>query len=679
MNDLDTLFGPDGFLADAHDNYEHRPRQIDMAQAVERAIDKRHPAVIEAATGTGKTLAYLIPALRSDRRVVISTGTKALQAQLFRKDIPFLEEHWPEPFEAHLLKGRTNYLCKLRYKELKQGGGALKLDDDTDTLQRLMDWAEQTETGDRAELEGLPDNSTLWDEVSVGAENCLHTDCEFYDECFVTQNRQNAEDADLLVVNHHLFFADLSLRDEGITEILPPYDAVIFDEAHHLRDVATSFFGIHTSNYRQTDLLGDLRRLIEREGLDAPELEDAMRELSSNNDEFFRVVDRDLPDGRHDSRDLLAPEPDDTLDDDAERPGEPIRDDIHQARVDLQQSLRELAHTIQRHGDDLGEQSERLRERCRELEEALVLVTDRDDERFAYYTEFRGPGTFLHAAPIELHDIFREKLLDTHDTLVFTSATLATGGNLEFFERQLGLTRNPEDPSDFEPYDFEGLILPPVFDYENQAALYVPQKMPPPSDDDFCDNVATVVEYLLDVTDGRAFILFTSYSNLNAVYDKLRDELDYRTLRQGDLPKRELLEAFRQDTNSVLFATRSFWEGVDVEGDALSMVVIDKLPFANPSDPLTRARLDHLESRGGNAFRDLSLPSAALALKQGFGRLIRSRSDRGIVAILDSRMANRSYGHYFLDSLPDLPVRWNAPAVKGWWHDTQSSCENEDE
>lgn len=657
MDDLETIFGPDGFLADAHDNYEHRPRQIEMAQAVERAIDRRRPAVIEAATGTGKTLAYLIPALRSDRRVVISTGTKALQEQLFHRDIPFLQRHWPDSFDAHLLKGRSNYLCKLRFQELRRGGGSLAIDDDTDTLQKLVDWAESTDTGDRAELDGLPDDSALWDEVSVGAQNCLHTDCDHYDSCFVTQNRRDAEDADILVVNHHLFFADLSLREEGITEILPAYDAVVFDEAHHLRDVATSFFGIHASNFRQTDLLSDVRRLLEQEDLDAPALEDAMREVSSANTDFFSTVSDDFPDGRHDSRTVLGEDE--------------LREDLDHPRRDLQDALSELARAIQRHGDDLGEQSSRLRERCRELERDLVLTTDRDDDRFAYYTEFRGAGTFLHAAPIELRDLFREKLLETHDTLIFTSATLATGGTLDFFERQIGLRPDPDDPDDTREYEFDDLILPPVFDYQDQAVLYVPRKMPPPSDDDFCKHVATIVEYLLDITDGRAFILFTSYANLDDVYDRLRDRLPYRNLRQGDLPKRELLDAFRTDEHSVLFATRSFWEGVDVEGAALSMVVIDKLPFANPSDPLTRARLDHLESRGGNAFRELSLPTAALSLKQGFGRLIRSRSDKGIVAILDSRMANRSYGHYFLDSLPDIPVRWTAPAVKQWWHDHQ--------
>ncbi len=647
---IDEIFGPDGFLARAHDDYEHRPLQIRMARAVEAALDERHPLIVEAATGTGKTLAYLVPALRSDKRVVVSTGTKALQEQLFRKDIPLLERHWPEDFEAALLKGRSNYLCKMRLEEIQSGRRTVR-SDPRKRLQTLLEWAESTATGDRAEIEGLPDDSPIWNELSVGPDACLHTDCDHYDECFVTQARESAEEADLLVVNHHLFFADLALRDQGVADILPPYDAVIFDEAHHLEQVATSFFTRHLSNYRITDLVGDIERRLEDEELEAPDLEEALGELEDAGSEFFDYVSFGLDEGRHP----------------AERALEDAREErIQGTRETLDEALVDLGVTLERQSG-LGEVSGRFQERCGELREALELVTERDDDDYAYIADVRDRGVFLEAAPIELDQIFRDKLFETHDSLVFTSATLATGGDLSFFKRQLGLEAS--DGTSAVSFDVEELLLPPAFDYSEQSVLYVPNKLPAPGTDDYEDNLPMLVEYLLEITEGRAFVLCTSYANLHLLHDALEENLDYPVFQQGDRPKPELLAAFREQHDSVLFATRSFWEGVDVKGGSLSMVIIDKLPFANPSDPLTSARLDQLEARDLNSFRELSLPSAALALKQGFGRLIRSRDDVGIVAVLDSRIADKWYGRYFLDTLPSAPVRWSAPAVKQWWYE----------
>jgi ATP-dependent DNA helicase DinG len=646
---IDEIFGPDGVLARAHDDYEHHPLQIQMARAVEASLDERRPLVVEAATGTGKTLAYLVPALRSGKRVVVSTGTKALQEQLFRKDIPLLEEYWPDSFDAALLKGRSNYLCKLRLDEVQSGRRSVRRDPN-ERLQTVLEWAESTETGDRAEIDGLPDDSPIWNELSVGPDECLHTDCEFYDDCFVTQAREEAEDANLLVVNHHLFFADLSLRDQGVGDILPPYDAVVFDEAHHLERVATSFFTTHLSNYRISDLIGDLERRMREENIDAPDLETAIEALDAAGSTFFDLVSFGLGEGRYP----------------AERALEGSREErLEGARVDLDEALDDLGDLI---GSEsaFGEIGHRLQERCGELREALDLVTARSDDDYAYVADVREHGTFLEAAPIELDDIFRETLFETHDSLIFTSATLATGGELSFFKQRLGIASDEEDEAD--PVDVDEMVLPPVFDYSEQSVLYVPRKLPAPNTDEYEENLPMLVEYLLDITEGRAFVLCTSYSNLHLLYDALADELDYPVLKQGERPKPELLDEFRRETHSVLFATRSFWEGVDVKGDALSMVVIDKLPFANPSDPLVSARLDRLDEEGGNAFRDYSLPSAALALKQGFGRLIRSQGDVGIVAVLDSRIADKWYGNYFLETLPPAPVRWDAPSVKRWWY-----------
>ncbi len=642
---IDDILGPDGLLSRVHDKYEYREQQIEMARAVDRSLSERRPLIVEAATGTGKTLAYLVPALLSRKRVVVSTGTKALQGQLFHKDLPFLQRHWHRPFEMVQLKGRRNYLCLQRYEEMRQRP-RFRSRDDAKYWPRIMEWMPTTETGDRAEIEGLPDDYPAWNDLSVGTEQCLGQKCPHFDDCFVFGARERAQKADIVVVNHHLFFADLALRDIGFGAILPEYDAVIFDEAHHLEDVATSYFGLQVSNYRFKELIGDIRRMLDEEDADSVEVDEAIDTLSTTYTEFFSFVSFGLYDGRYALERVVEGSQ-------AER--------VRESRRDLERALEDLHHAVAA-VSELGEAGQRLADRCTEVRLDLATILSMQRSEFAYLVEKRDKGIFLQAAPINLSNLLRTKLLDTHDSLVFTSATLATGGTLDFFKKRLGMTG--EERAEL---DVDELVLDPVFDYESQCALYIPKKLPAPNSDDFADNVALIVEYLANVTEGRAFVLFTSYSNMNAVYDLVAHKLDYPVLKQGDAPKSELLETFRADTHSVLFATSSFWEGVDVEGEALSLVIIDKLPFANPSDPLTRARLDDIDARGGNSFRDLSMPAAALSLKQGFGRLIRSRSDTGIVAILDSRIANKRYGSYFLDSLPPAPLAWTAPAVKRWW------------
>ncbi|MFB6263670.1 MAG: ATP-dependent DNA helicase [Bradymonadaceae bacterium] len=644
---LDDIFAPGGLLAEAHPNYEHRPQQIEMARAVERAFDERHPLVVEAATGTGKTLAYLVPALRSGRRVVVSTGTKALQEQLFRRDLPFLERHWPEDVDAALLKGRRNYLCKLRFEEFRSVPSSLSPEEQSE-WGTIREWARETDTGDRAEIGALPDDSSLWPQLSVGPDNCLHRDCRHYEDCFVTQARADAEEADVLVVNHHLFFADLSLRGEGYGSILPPYDAVVFDEAHHLERVATSFFGIGMSRYRVRDLTGDVYRYLQSEGRAAPAIYSRIEGLDSAADELFDQLDGRSGEGRHALSEVYP---------------DTNRGSVAEARDELAGKLEALEGDLA-DLDDPGEVGRRLRERCGELVDDLRLITDRRDSDYAYVADVRDTGTFLRAEPIDLGDTFRERLFETHDTLVFTSASLATGGTLDFFERRLGV----QPPGGDAPsVDVDELVLPPVFDHREQSVLYLPEDLPSPNAPTFCDAITDEIADLLAVTRGRAFVLFTSYANLNEVHDRLAEDLPHPTLLQGERPRSRLLETFRSQPDSVLFATRSFWEGVDVEGASLSQVVIDKLPFANPSDPLISARQQRLRERGENPFRALSLPSAALSLKQGAGRLIRSRSDRGIVAILDSRMANKRYGRYFLETLPDMPVRSTVDEIRNWW------------
>jgi ATP-dependent DNA helicase DinG len=647
---IEDIMGPGGMLSEAHGNYEHRPQQIEMAEAVDEALERRRPLIVEAATGTGKTLAYLIPALLSKRRVVVSTGTKALQGQLFEKDLPFLQEHWPTTFDTVQLKGRRNYLCKLRFEEMK-GQPRFRKREDARMWPDIVRWAAKTESGDRAEIPGLPDDYAAWSDLSVGSEGCLGTKCQFYEDCFVFEARRRAQDADIIVVNHHLFFADLALRDQGITELLPEYDAVIFDEAHHLEGVATSYFGLQVSNWRFKELVGDVRREMDVEEVEDDDVEDALDHLSSTANDFFNLLTYGLYDGRYALEEVL----DGSQKDKIREADQEVRD----ALTGLNRAVAKLAA--------LGDVGERLAERCTEVKLDLATIINRHHSEYAYLIERRDKGVFLQAMPIDVAGLVRTKLLDTHDTLVFTSATLATAGDFEYFKQRLGMVPEGEEDASRGNYDVDELLLEPVFDYDDQCVLYIPRKLPAPNDPEFVDNVALIVKYLIGITDGRAFVLFTSYANMNAVYDILADELEYTVLKQGERPKSEILEIFRDDAHSVLFATGSFWEGVDVEGDALSMVVIDKLPFANPSDPLTRARLDHIEAVGGNSFRDYSMPSAALSLKQGFGRLIRSRTDTGIVAILDSRIATKRYGSYFLDSLPPAPLAWTAPQVKHWW------------
>lgn len=645
MPTVADILGADGVLSRALSAWEDRPQQLEMAEAIRTSFRERVPLIVEAATGTGKTLAYLVPALLSGKRVVVSTGTKALQEQLFFKDIPFLNTHWHEEIDAVLLKGRRNYLCKLRFESMKMNP-SFRSREDAALWPKILQWAVHTKSGDRAEIEGMPDNWPTWSELSVGAEACLGSSCPLYDNCFVTRARRDASTAQLIVVNHHLFFADLSLKDAGFGELLPAYDAVIFDEAHHLESVATSYFGVELSNFRFSEITADITRALDDASLNNDAVEDAVKALDTKQKTFLSNLTIGLYEGRY------------ALDEHLEgRGGELLGTSLD----DLYDALRKLELAVKK--TSLIEVQPRLAERCSEAASDLRFLMSHRDPKYVYFLELRGSGRFLQAMPVDLADLMRRKLLETHDTMVFASATLSTGGTFDYFRQRLGID---------DSYTVEELLLPPVFDYAEQCMVYVPNRLPPPNHPDFIDGFCTIAEYLVNLNGGRAFMLFTSYANMNKAWDQLQDKLALgdgalTCLRQGDAPKNELLDTFRAAEHPVLFATSSFWEGVDVVGDKLSLVIIDKLPFANPSDPLVRARLQLLDERGGNAFSDYTLPQAALTLKQGFGRLIRSRDDRGVVAILDSRLASKRYGKYFLDTLPPAPVVWRAADVRDWW------------
>ncbi len=654
MKTVEEVLGPEGLLSQTLDRYEHREQQIEMAKAVLNTIKSRKPLIVEAATGTGKTLAYLVPALLSGKRVLVSTGTKALQEQLFQKDIPFLQKIWPTDFTAVLLKGRTNYLCKLRFDEMKSQP-SFRSPTDARHWPKILSWGRKTSTGDRADIPGLPDEFPTWADLSVGAEACLGTKCDHYEDCFITKARREAQTAQIVVVNHHLFFADLAVKKSGFGEILPQTDAVVFDEAHHVEQTATSYFGRQVSNYRVRDLVGDIERHLEKEGLESDLIDDAANELTKASKAFFSALNFGLYSGRYTMAEALANDKDELVKPELRR---------------FLEAYESLAAAILRE-TKIGEAGERFRGRCMEQRFDLRQIMDANDPKFVYFVEMRNNGTFIQAAPIDLAEMLRADLLDKNDRIVFTSATLSTGGTFEFFEKRLGISGLKKEQGDKEieipDISIERMILPAVFDYQKQALVYIPRRLPAPNKPGYVEGVCTIVEYLLGITEGRAFVLFTSYSNMNKVHEELEDKLPYKVFKQGDAPKAELLKSFRKNTHSVLFATASFWEGVDVEGESLSLVIIDKLPFANPSDPLTAARLRLLDERGGDSFREFSMPLAALTLKQGFGRLIRSKTDVGAVAILDSRIATRSYGQYFLQSLPPAPVVYNASQFKAWW------------
>jgi ATP-dependent DNA helicase DinG len=639
---VESILGPDGALAKALEGYEPRQEQVSVAQAVDRAFRERSYLLAEAGTGTGKTLAYLIPAALSTRKVVVSTATKTLQEQVFFKDIPLLRRKVGLKFKAALLKGRQNYVCIYRL-ESTQGAG--RIEEEREAIEQIRHWAMRTDSGDKAELD-LPDHENLWRELTTTAETCLGQKCPVYDSCFVTRARSKAADADIVVVNHHLFFADLAIRRRAQAEgVLPSYDAVVFDEAHALEEVASDHFGKQVSNYRVEDLVGDaLKALPPEDGRNAM-LSTLALALGGKSDLLFERVAKTLDIREGGTLRLL--------------PG---------MLVHLNEAVREVSARLAALASYAAGAEEAelvaLARRSTELADDLELLHEARSDEFVFWAEVRGKGTYLRAAPIDVSKSLQTALYEELDTAIFTSATLTASGRFEFFERRMGLSSRDVEVQDRLP-TVRKLSVPSPFDFPNQAALYVPKGLPEPQATGFVEAVAEEVIRLTRMSKGRAFILFTSLRNMNLAYQLTRERLDYPVLLQGERPKSVLLEAFQAEP-SVLFASHSFWEGVDVRGDALSLVVIDKLPFASPTDPLVAARIDRLRSEGADPFGAYQLPEASIALRQGFGRLVRSRTDIGIVAILDSRLTSRAYGRTLLQSLPPAK-RFSDPMLLERW------------
>ncbi len=633
---LSDILGPAGQVSRAHPQYEFRPGQIRMAQAVAKAISDRHHLCVEAGTGTGKTLAYLLPSIGSSKRVIISTGTKNLQEQIFFKDIPFLEKALGRKLSVCYVKGRSNYLC---LKKLDEIGGERYLfsKHDPEYLETIRKWVRKTETGDRAELKELPDDFPLWHHLDARRETCTGQKCPDFESCFVTRVRQRALESDIVIVNHHLFFADLALRQGDFGSVLPDYSVVIFDEAHELEDIVTQYFGTMVSSFRMEEFARDTSRALADLDALSPFLQGQVAKLQALSGEFFGAF-RGRQEGRFPLRELG-----DGL---GLRRGPQTGD----APVDsYRKLLAELAVTESSLAG-LPKQSDAvdaLHRRCVELHDELVAIMESDSTEHVYWYEVRSRGVFLWASPIRVAALLADRLFSKVETAVLTSATLSTGGNFQFIRSRLGLE------------ECEELIVESHFDFARQAIFYVPRQIPEPREPGWGEHASRELERILAASRGRAFVLFTSYAQMEAMYRSLQPKLPYPLFVQGEKSKSGLLEAFRETPNAVLFATSSFWQGVDVQGEQLSCVVIDKLPFSVPSDPVVAARIRHLNQAGGNAFYEYQIPEAGILLKQGMGRLIRSRSDRGILALLDKRIVTKSYGPTFLKSLPPAPLTHN--------------------
>ena len=614
------FFGRRGLLAQWHADYEFRPGQLRMAEQVEVALAERRHLLVEAGTGTGKTLAYLIPVIASGKRVIISTGTKNLQEQLYYKDIPFLEEHLERPLAVAYMKGRNNYLCRQKLYETRKRPtltGLLEIED----FRMLSEWEPATETGDRAELKKLPEDSSVWADHDARRELCSGQKCDEFERCFLTLMHQRAREADIIIVNHHLFFADLSLREGDYASIIPDYDAVIFDEAHEVEDVAGQHFGVQISNYRFDELARDVQNVARRMEAGSRELNRALDALRIRSMAFFTLFEN------YQGRTGFA-----------HRRGF-VQE--HEQQYSMLRNALELLATqlklVKRQTDEIIP----LERRTAELDRELRFLLEGEDERFVYWIERRGRGIFLQATPIDVSEILAEKLFDQVPSVILTSATLAVQEKFDYIRGRLGVARSDE------------LVVPGHFHWREQVIFYVPADLPGPRAPDFAGRAASEILRLLEHSRGRAFVLFTSYQQMRAVHDLVSFATPYTALLQGTAPNSALLDEFRETENCVLFGTSSFWQGVDVPGEQLSMVIIDKLPFEVPSDPIVEARIRNLRAAGEDAFREYQVPQAVIALKQGFGRLIRHKKDRGALVLLDNRILHAGYGKIFLDSLPD--------------------------
>ncbi|MEE8379069.1 MAG: ATP-dependent DNA helicase [Gammaproteobacteria bacterium] len=638
MQSISELLGTNGPLAKHISGFASRSQQQAMAETVAETLEKDGLLIAEAGTGTGKTFAYLVPALLCGKKVMISTGTKNLQDQLFHRDLPTVRKALGVSTSIALLKGRANYLCHHRLEMLE---GRRMRPEQQDHLARIRSWTGRTRSGDTAELGEIPEDSSIWPMVTSTTDNCLGSECPAYSECFVMNARKEAQAADVLVVNHHLFFADMALRDEGFGEILPGVNAFIFDEAHQLPEVASVFFGLNLGGRQIIDLGRDTLVELHNEAPDQDLAQACVTKLEKSVRDFRLALGTDTRRGPWakvaESRVLVD-----------------AADDLLATLIRLEEVLEPLA--------ERGKGLERCWRRCLELQKRFGQFVDGSEQNYIQWFETHSRSFVLHMTPLDIHETFRAYVDKHRSAWIFTSATLAVGDSFKHFSRNLGID------------DASGELWDSPFDFSKQALLYVPTHMPQPNTAEYTGAVVEAAMPVIEASGGRTFFLLTSHRALREVAERLEGEIEYPLLVQGTLPRAELLERFRELGNAVLVGTSSFWEGVDVRGEALSCVIIDKLPFSSPGDPVLQARLDAMREQGLNPFFDHQVPQAVITLKQGVGRLIRDGADRGVLMICDPRLFGKSYGRVFRNSLPPMPITRDVADAQAFFeHENEST------
>ncbi|MBK5072832.1 ATP-dependent DNA helicase [Budviciaceae bacterium CWB-B4] len=614
-------FAPKGALAQAIKGFKPREPQRVMAKAITQAIKKKQELVVEAGTGTGKTYAYLVPAIRSKRKVIISTGSKALQDQLFARDLPTVATALEFTGKLALLKGRSNYLCLERMEQQSMTGGELT-NSTLNDLVNLRRWSSSTVDGDVSTCTQVAEDSYIWPLVTSTNDNCLGSDCPYYKECFVVKARRRAMDADLVVVNHHLFLADIVVKETGFAELIPNADVMIFDEAHQLPDIASQYFGQQVTSRQLLDLAKDIIIAYRTEVRDMAQLQKSADRLTQSTQDFRLALGE--PGFRGNLRDVL------------EQPA------IQRALLLVDDALT-LCYDVIKMALGRSALLDAAFERATQYRARLDRLKDITIPGYSYWYECGARHFVLALTPLSVSDKFRDLMDEKKGSWIFTSATLSVNDSLDHFSQRLGLEKA------------ESLILASPFDYETQALLCVPRFLPSPNQYGGAKQLAAMLQPLIEANDGRCFFLCTSHQMMRDLTEAFRESMTLPVLMQGETSKGKLLSQFVDSGNALLVATNSFWEGVDVRGDALSCVIIDKLPFTSPDDPLLKARIEDCRLRGGDPFNDVQLPDAVITLKQGVGRLIRDTDDRGVIVICDNRLVMRPYGAIFLNSLPPAP------------------------